>query len=150
MDTGPDARIVLNACLTQADEVAANLPKDPAEARKAILGSLAKNPSLASRIRQLAPGRVVEGNIASVPAGTYMDVDAAGHPTGVVHQRIPSDPSAASADLPDYIEHGQEPEGCMRAVVVVWALTKRSASTGSGCAGLGHHQVDRPGGPCPL
>ena len=124
MDTGPDARIVLNACLTQADEVAANLPKDPAEARKAILGSLAKNPSLASRIRQLAPGRVVEGNIASVPAGTYMDVDAAGHPTGVVHQQIPSDPSAASADLPDYIEHGQEPEGCMRAVVVVWARDK--------------------------
>ncbi len=124
MDTGPDARIVLNACLTQADEVAANLPKDPAEARKAILGSLAKNPSLASRLRQLAPGRVVEGNIASVPAGTYMEVDAAGKGTGVVHQQIPSDPTAASTNLPDYIEHGQEPEGCMRAVVVVWARDK--------------------------
>jgi hypothetical protein len=124
MDTGPDARVVLNACLTQADEVAANLPKDPAEARNAILSSLAKNPSLASRIRQLAPGRVVEGNIASVPAGTYMDVDAAGNPTGEVHQQIPSDPAAASANLPEYIEHGQEPEGCMRAVVVVWARDK--------------------------
>ena len=124
MDSGPDARIVLNACLTQAEDVAANLPADPARARAAILASLAKNPSLASRIRQLAPGRVVEGNIASVPAGTYMDVDAAGHPTGVVHQQIPSDPAAAATDLPDYIEHGQEPEGCMRAVVVVWARDK--------------------------
>ena len=124
MDAGPDARIVLNACLTQADEVAAKLPKDPAGARKAILGSLAKNPSLASRLRQLAPGRVVEGNIASVPAGTYMDVDAAGNATGVVHQQIPSDPVAASANLPEYIEHGREPEGCMRAVVVVWARDK--------------------------
>ena len=121
MDAGPDTRIVLNACLTQAEEVAPNLPKDPADARRAILSSLAKNPSLASRISQLAPGRVVEGNIASVPAGTYMDVDAAGNPTGVVHQQIPSDPAAAFPDLPNYIEHGQDPEGCMRAVVVVWA-----------------------------
>jgi hypothetical protein len=124
MDAGADARIVLNACLTQADEVTKNLPNDPAAARQAILASLATNPSLASRIRQLAPGRVVEGNIASVPAGTYTAVDAAGKPTGVLHQEVPSDPAATSADLPDYIERGQEPEGCMHAVVAVWARDK--------------------------
>jgi hypothetical protein len=121
MDSGPDARIVLNACLTQADEVSKSLPKTRRLPARRSSASLAANPSLASRIRQLAPGRVVEGNIASVPAGTYMDVDAAGNPTGVVHQEIPSDPAAAATSLPDYIEHGKELEGCMRAVVATWA-----------------------------
>ena len=124
MATGPDARIVLNACLTQADAVSADLPASPAAARAKILASLAANPSLASRVRQLAHGRTVEGNIASVPAGTYMELNAAGNPTGVVHQQIPTDPAATSTSLPDYIEKGQEPEGCMRAVVVVWARDK--------------------------
>jgi len=125
MATGPDARIVLNACLTAADEVSQKLPADPARARKAILASLNSDPSLAARIHQLAgSGRTVEGNVSSVPAGTYMAVDAAGHPTGVLHQDIPTDPYATSSNRGDYIEFGVEPEGCMRAVVALWALDR--------------------------
>ncbi len=125
MATGPDARIVLNACLTAADEVSANLPTDPTAARAAILASLRGDPSLAGRIQQLAgSGRTVEGNVSSVPAGTYMATDASGNPTGVLHQNIPSDPYAASTNRGDYIEHGVEPEGAMRAVVALWALDR--------------------------
>ena len=125
MATGPDARIVLNACLTAADEVNPNLSADPAVARRQILASLRNSPSLAARLQQLAPGRVVEGNVSSVPAGRYMAEDpVTGAPTGVLHQIIPSDPHATGSDRATYVEHGQEAEGCMRAVVALWALDR--------------------------
>ncbi len=125
MATGPDARIVLNACLTAADEVNPNLSADPAVARRQILTSLRNSPSLAARLQQLAPGRVVEGNVSSVPAGRYMAEDpVTGAPTGVLHQIIPSDPHATGSDRATYVEHGQEAEGCMRAVVALWALDR--------------------------
>ena len=124
MERGPDARIVLNACLTAADEVSRTLSADPVRARSQILGSLRRSPSLAARLQQLAPGRSVEGNVSSVPAGEYMAVDALGRPTGVLHQIIPSDPLATGSDRAAYIENGVEPEGCMRAVVALWALNR--------------------------
>jgi hypothetical protein len=129
METGPDARIVLNACLTAADEVSANLSTDPARAKRQILGSLRRSPSLASRLGQLAPGRTVEGNVSSVPAGEYMAKDPLGRPTGVLHQDIPSDPLATGSDRAAYIEDGVEPEGCMRAVVALWALDRAECLT---------------------
>lgn len=124
MDTGPDARIVLNACLTAADEVSRDLPADPARARRAILRSLARSPSLTARIVAMAPGRTVEGNVSSVPAGRYMHEDVHGTPTGVLHQQIPSDEYAGTSNRADYVEHGQEAEGAMRAVVALWAVDK--------------------------
>lgn len=125
MATGPDARIVLNACLTAADEVSQNLSSDPATARNQIRRSLRNSPSLAARLQQLAPGRIVEGNVSSVPAGEYMSRDpGTGAQTGVLHQIIPSDPHATGSDRATYVEHGEEPEGCMRAVVALWALDR--------------------------
>ncbi len=124
MDTGADARIVLNACLTAADEVSRDLPADPARARAAILRSLASSPSLTARIVAMAPGRTVEGNVSSVPAGRYMEEDATGTPTGVLHQQIPTDPHAGTSNRADYVEHGREAEGAMRAVVALWAVDK--------------------------
>lgn len=124
METGPDARIVLNACLTAADEVSATLSKDPATAKAEILNSLKNSPSLAAKLQELAPGRTVEGNVSSVPAGKYSAEDAMGNPTGVLHQIIPSDPLAASTDRAEYVEKGQEAEGCMRAAVALWAVDK--------------------------
>ncbi len=124
MESGPDARIVLNACLTAADTVAANLDPDPAKAKAQILDSLKNSPSLAAELGRLAPGRVVEGNVSSVPAGKYMAEDAMGNPTGVLHQIIPSDPLAAGSDRAAYVEDGKEAEGCMRAAVALWALDK--------------------------
>jgi hypothetical protein len=124
MVKGPGSHIVLNACLTAADEVTSTLPKDPAKAKRAILDSLKNKPSLAGRIGQLAPGIGVEGNVSSVPAGTYMEVDAMGNPTGILHQGVPTDPFATSTNRGDYIEHGVEPEGCVRAVVALWAVDR--------------------------
>lgn len=128
VETGPDARIVLNACLTAADEVAATLPADPTLAAAAIRKSLVDSPSLATRLGQLAPGRTVEGNISSVPAGEYMGTDpVTGAGTGLLHQIIPSDPYATSTNRADYIEHGAEAEGAIRALIVVWATDKAEA-----------------------
>lgn len=128
VETGPDARIVLNACLTAADEVAATLPADPTLAAAAIRQSLVDSPSLATRLGQLAPGRTVEGNISSVPAGEYMERDpVTGAGTGLLHQIVPSDPYATSTNRADYIEHGREAEGAIRALVVVWATDRAEA-----------------------
>lgn len=124
MESGPDARIVLNACLTAADTVSATLSKDPAVANKEILDALKNSPSLASKLQEMAPGTTVEGNVSSVPAGKYMAEDALGNPTGVMHQIIPSDPLATGSDRAAYVEGGREAEGCMRAVVALWALDK--------------------------
>lgn len=124
MESGPDAKIVLNACLTAADTVAPNLSKDPAVAKQQILDSLKNSPSLEAKIQELAPGQSVQGNVSSVPAGKYMAEDAAGNPTGVMHQIIPSDPLATGKDRAAYVEGGQEAEGCMRAAVALWAIDK--------------------------
>jgi hypothetical protein len=126
MASGPQARIVLNACLTAADEISGPLPADPGQAKAAILRSLTNKPSLAAQIAKLgrAKGVTVEGNVSSVPAGKYMETDAAGNPTGVFHQDIPSDPYATSTDRGDYIEFGVEPEGAVRALVALWALDR--------------------------
>jgi hypothetical protein len=53
-----------------------------------------------------------------------MEVDAMGNPTGILHQGIPRDPYATSTDRGDYIEHGVEPEGCVRAAVALWAIDR--------------------------
>lgn len=127
MDTGPDARIVLNACLTAADPIAENLPADPGDARKAIKEQLDKSPNLMNQIKSMAPGRTVEGNVSSVGAGTYMAVDAHGVPTGELHGEVPDDPRATQSDRGMYIEEGTEPEGCMRALTAHWALDEADA-----------------------
>ena len=122
MATGPDARILLNACLTAADPVTANLPADPAKARDEIKKQLNSNPNLVSTIKGMAGGRSVEGNVSSVPAGTYSEVDASGNPTGKLHGTVTDDPMATQSDRGKYIAEGTEPEGAMRAVVAHWAL----------------------------
>ena len=123
MAPGPDAHILLNACLNAADQVNDKLPKDPKKAKAAILKSLKANPSLASRLGTLAPGVGVEGNVSSVGAGQYMAIDPiTGKPTGILHGTVASDPAATQTDRGEYIEKGREAEGCMRAVVALWAL----------------------------
>ena len=124
MAPGPDAHILLNACLTAADGVEANLPADPARAKAMILRSLRTSPSLAGRIGQMAPGIGVEGNVSSVSAGEYMATDHAGNPTGTLHGTVAGDPFATTSNRGDYIEHGTEAEGCIRAAVALWAVDR--------------------------
>jgi hypothetical protein len=117
MDTGPDARIALHACLTAAEDVNATLDPDPAKARAQILASLSRHPSLAGRLQAIAGShRTVMGNVSSVPAGTYHDPA-----TGLLAPTVPSDPEATNPDLANYMEKGAEVEGCMRAALVTWA-----------------------------
>lgn len=124
MAPGPNSRILLNACLTAADQVNATLPADPAKAKAQILRSLNREPSLAARLGQIAPGVSVEGNVSSVGAGEYMEFDAHGNPTGLLHGTVAGDPFATTSNRGDYIEHGTEAEGCIRAVVAQWALNQ--------------------------
>lgn len=117
---GANSRIALNACLTASDEVAGPLSPDPAVAAAQIRQSLRDHPSLATRIEQIAgPGVTVQGNLSSVGAGSYTDPA-----TGLLDQKVASDPAATLTDRAEYIEHGLEAEGCMRAVVRVWATDK--------------------------
>ncbi|MGD9932312.1 MAG: SH3 domain-containing protein [Dehalococcoidia bacterium] len=117
MDKGPNAKIVLNACLTASEDVNANLDPDPAKARDQILKSLASRPSLAGQLQQIAGAdREVLGNVSSVPAGTYHDPA-----TGLLAPTVPSDPAATNPDMANYTELGEEPEGAMRAALVTWA-----------------------------
>lgn len=132
MAPGPDAHIVLNACLTAAEPVADNLPANPALARATILHSLTTNPSIATLIRNMAGGRTVEGNVASVGAGSYIT------PTGELHQTIPGDPAASSTDPADYVENGHEPEGAARSLVVLWARSGEAAATAAITARKAH------------
>lgn len=131
MAPGPDAHIILNACLTAAEPVADNLPANPALARATILHSLTTNPSIATLIRNMAGGRTVEGNVASVGAGSYI------LPSGELHQTIPGDPAAASTNPADYVERGHEPEGAARTLVVLWARDA-AAATAAITARKGH------------
>ncbi|GAA1061612.1 SH3 domain-containing protein [Agromyces bracchium] len=131
MAPGPDARIVLNACLTAAEPVADNLPANPALARATILHSLTTNPSIATLIRNMAGGRTVEGNVASVGPGSYITA------AGELHQTIPGDEAAASTNPADYVEKGHEPEGAARSLVVLWARDA-AAATAAMTARKGH------------
>ncbi|MDQ0894631.1 hypothetical protein QFZ26_002186 [Agromyces ramosus] len=132
MVPGPDARIVLNACLTAAEPVSDSLPANPALARAAILHRLTTDPSIATLIRNTAGGRTVEGNVASVGAGTYIDPA-----TGVLHQEITGDEAATSSNPADYVERGHEPEGAARSLVVLWARDP-AAATAAIAARRGH------------
>lgn len=123
MAPGPDAHIVLNACLTAAEPVSDSLPANPALARAAILHRLTTDPSIATLIRNTAGGRSVEGNVASVGAGTYIDTA-----TGVLHQTVPGDEAATSGNPADYVEKGHEPEGAARSLVVLWARDSAAAT----------------------
>ncbi|MGI9824269.1 SH3 domain-containing protein [Agromyces sp. Marseille-Q5079] len=131
MAPGPNARIVLNACLTAAEPVSDSLPADPALARAAILHRLTTDPSIATLLHNMAGGRTVEGNVASVGAGSYIT------PSGELHQTITGDEAATSTNPADYVERGHEPEGAARSLVVLWARDA-TAATAAIAARRGH------------
>ena len=92
MEDGPDTRILLNACLTSADEINTPLDPDPVKARAQVQAALKNDPNITQLIKNAAPkSATVEGNVSSVPAGKYME-EVGGVPTGQMHQIIPSDP----------------------------------------------------------
>jgi hypothetical protein len=148
----PDARIVLNACLTASNVVTTSLSDtDPAKARTEIGDAIRSNPSLAERLKQLIAERVTAGTMSSgagtpggTPAGT--GAPATGHPevlganasigqvgfverkggspTGRLTLTTPDDPAVTAAKI-EYVKHGTEPTGVMRAVVECFATNPK-------------------------
>ena len=121
MESGPNARIVLNACLTASNTVPEGLDPDPAKAQQQINQAIASKPSLTTHLQNMAAAQGVnvgvKGSNASFgqvglidPATGLLDIIPAG---GV-------DP-AMTADKFTYVREGREPEGAMRAVVECWA-----------------------------
>lgn len=119
MDNSPDARLVLNACLTASNEV--NRPLDPAnpgQARTDIKDAIAANPSLATRVRAMAAGKGVEVRGAS---GSFSAEAGLLDSSGRLDIASGWDPQLTNPDKFEYVRHGQDPEGAMRAVVECWA-----------------------------
>ncbi len=118
MSTSPNARIVLNGCLTASNAVNGPLDHDPATAARQVTAAIAAQPSLATYLATAAAGTSVgvKGANASFDqvgledAGGNLDIIAAGG----------DDPQLTASKL-DYVRGGTEPQGALRAVLEVWA-----------------------------
>ncbi|MEX0271136.1 DUF4157 domain-containing protein [Leptolyngbyaceae cyanobacterium UHCC 1019] len=121
MESGPNARIVLNACLTASNTVPGSLDPDPARAQQQINQAIATNPSLATHLQNMATAQGVNVGVRGSNA-SFGQVGMIDPVTGLL-DIIPaggSDP-AMTADKFTYVREGREPEGAMRAVVECWA-----------------------------
>lgn len=120
MDNSPNARIVLNACLTASNSVTGPLPADPAQAQQQINAAIAANPSLATHLQQMATNQGLGAQVlgANASIGQVGLIDPA---TGQFNLVSTDDP-AVTADKFTYVRQGREPEGALRAVVETWAI----------------------------
>jgi hypothetical protein len=123
MSTSPDARIVLNGCLTASNSVNAPLDADPDRAAAQVQAAIQAEPSLATFVGQAAaaqgrPDLQVRGANASF--GQVGLLDSAGNLDIVPDPATAPDPLLTASKV-DYIRGGNEPQGCLRAVLEVWA-----------------------------
>jgi hypothetical protein len=121
MESGPNARIVLNACLTASNTVPGGLDPNPVVAQQQINQAIAANPSLATHLQNMVTSQGLNIGVkgANASIGQVGLIDPA---TGLL-DIVPVggfDP-AVTADKFTYVRQGQEPEGAMRAVVECWA-----------------------------
>ncbi|NJL85814.1 MAG: SH3 domain-containing protein [Leptolyngbyaceae cyanobacterium SM1_1_3] len=125
MDSGPQSRIVLNACLTAANQVPGGLDPDPAIAQTQITTAIANSPSLTTHLQDLATQRGqtvdVRGANASFGEGAAL-IDPV---TGLFDIIAPGgDDPELTSDKFAYVRSGWEPEGALRAVLECWASDK--------------------------
>ena len=140
LDDAEVSRIVLHSCLTASNRALVNVDSNQsADAQQAAIKSaLAKNPSLATRIKEQLPNRYADdvnglgekkgvsvlGANASV-AGRKTDLH---EPlTGRISMTNSDDPQLTAPDKLDYARHGTEPEGALRAAVEAWADNRATA-----------------------
>ena len=121
MANDPNARIVLNGCLTASNSVNAPLDGDPAKAAQQVHDAIQAEPSLATYLGAAAAtaGNQAQVRGANASFGQVGLMDASGNLDIVPGARAP-DPLLTAAKV-DYIRGGNEPQGCMRAVLEVWA-----------------------------
>lgn len=113
----PSARVVLNACLTGSNTVNdVTLDKNSAEAAAQIRAAIAAKPGLATAVRTMlgAHQAQVRGANASFSRTRMLD---AGGKIDLVSTR---DPMLTATKL-EYVEHGIEPVGVLRATLESWA-----------------------------
>lgn len=114
----PESRVVLNACLTNSNDLStAKLDQDPKRAAQQIRLLIQRRPNLKTFIEQLLTGHaalVIGANASFPPAratlleGTRLDL------------RFEEDPALTRSKL-EYLEHGLEVNGVLRAALEVWA-----------------------------
>jgi hypothetical protein len=121
MANDPSARIVLNGCLTASNSVNAPLDADPATAAQQVHDAISAEPSLQTYLgaAAAAAGNQAQVRGANASFGKVGLMDAAGNLDIVPGARAP-DPLLTAAKV-DYIRGGNEPQGCMRAVLEVWS-----------------------------
>lgn len=128
MDSSPNSRIVFNACLTAANEVNAPVDAvDPAVARTQINDAIRTHPSLVTRLRQIATDQGVTTSVVGA-SGSFTEGPQLIDPATGRFDIIPAggvgssgDAHLTDADKFNYVRHGRDPEGALRAVVECWA-----------------------------
>jgi hypothetical protein len=125
MDSGPNARILLNACLTASHEPLERIPASERGAAAAIRRQ-AQDPSIADRLRDMARARGFGADTVSAATGSFTaDATLVDPVTGELRLGAPGyDPQLTAPDHLDYLREAGEPEGAMRAVLEVWGLAE--------------------------
>lgn len=123
MANDPNARIVLNGCLTASNSVDAPLDPDPDAAARQVSAAINAEPSLQTYLQQAAAraGSPVSVRGANASFGQVGLQDAAGNLDIVAAGG--ADPQLTASKL-DYIRGGTEPQGALRAVLEVWAADR--------------------------
>ena len=116
----PHRRIVFNACLTNSNAVTAPLDSDPAKAQKQVRDHISANSSLATYMQDKAKSAglstiKVLGSNASFGEITLIDKGSGGL------DLISSGDPKMTSDKLEYVRHGNEPQGALRAVLECWA-----------------------------
>jgi len=127
MDSDPTKRrILLDACLTDSNQVNSALRASPADAAADVQAAITANPSLRDFVASLAgAGSTVMGaNASFVPAQTTF-IDPV---TGELTVQVPGDPALVASKI-EYVEFGTEPKGCLLAVMQCWAEDQVTGGT---------------------
>lgn len=121
MENSPEARIVLNACLTASEYVPNDLDSDPVIARQQINDTIQQNPSLRQQFQEQA--NAINPNVRVAGAnGSFGQVSLIDPQTGRLDILPIGSPDPALTSEPiEYVRSGIEPTGVMRATVRCWA-----------------------------
>ncbi|MCP4074615.1 MAG: DUF4157 domain-containing protein [Gammaproteobacteria bacterium] len=119
-------RILLDACLTDSNQVRSALRATPADAAADVQNAITANPSMRGLVASLAgTGATVLGANASFAPAQTTFIDPV---TGELTVQVPGDPDLVASKL-QYVEFGTEPAGCMRAVLECWADDQLTGGT---------------------
>ena len=132
MDNGPDARILVNACLTASHEPLDRLPAGERAAALAIRNQALREPAIADRLRDMAGAKGFGADTVSAANASFTsDATLIDPATGQLRLGAPGyDPQLTARDRLDYVREGGEPEGALRAVLELWGLADHPAEGG--------------------